>query len=565
MIKFIIYLVTYFMSFFMINQNNKINQENKIEHDNTIDQSKIEVLFKDIKKTDPGVSLAILKNQKLVFQKNYGLANLEYNIPITENTVFHTASVSKQFTVYAILLLMEEGKLSLNDDIKKFIPELKIKEKITLKNLANHTSGLRDQYNLARIAGYHSNDNITNQQVLDIIYNQTELNFKPNSKYMYSNSGYTLLAEVVKRVSKMSFVKFTKTRIFDPLKMNNSNFIDSKDLIIKNKAYSYYKENNTFIKDVFNNESVGATNLSTTLNDLIKWSNFFTKNITNVDALAINSMIKLESLKNGKTYGYGLGLFVNNFKGVYRIEHSGLDASFQAYIGWFPKKNTSFIYLSNNGNINGGRKVNEITNIILKDHINGNLRKAKKLTKSNNQVKLSNQTLTSYQGFYWNSKDRFSRELRIVDGALHYVGSKGKLTKLIATKNNTFEFDTKEYTGVKVNSKSMEVILDDGYTLHFNKYRKSNHTLKSIKQYKGVYFSKELNTYYTITTKNTKLIAIHQRTGEFKLKTISNDFYIGNKGSFRNVYFTRDSRNQINGLKVSSSRAKNLFFSKVSI
>ena len=554
MLKVLAIIVSFLMSVFAFGQNNMHHTSNRID-----------AIFKNIKDSDPGVSLGILKNNELIIQKNYGLANLEYQIPISSNTVFHAASVSKQFTAFAILLLESEGKLSLDDDVRKYIPELhQFDNKITLRSLANHTSGIRDQHNLARLAGWNSDDIITNKQVLNLIYNQEELNFATNSQYLYSNSGYTLLAEVVARVSKQPFSEFTKKRIFIPLKMKQTQFKDNIGLVTKNKAYSYYKEKNSYRKDLFQNTSVGATNLSSTINDLSKWSiNFTTHQVGNKKIF--DAMTKLESLNNGNTYGYGLGLFINKYKGVSKIEHSGLDASYQAYIGWFPKQKISIVFLSNNGELNGGRIIHKLTGLCLDEFVKHQNSNPKKLTKKNNYSKISLKKLKKHIGFYWNSKDRFSRELRLNNGKLNYVGGNGKLTSLNAINENEFEFSTKEYTAVKMNENEMNVVLDDGYTLRLKKYIPADYTNKTIKEFEGTYYSKELNTSYIFKTKNDQLIANHLRTGKFKLKAIKNDFFIGHKGSFRNITFIRDLKQKITGFRVSSSRAKNVTFKKIKI
>ena len=557
MFKVILSIIAFFMSLFAFGQidNSKhINLENKID-----------AVFKGIKKTDPGVSIALLKDNEIIVQRNYGLANLEYQIPVTNKTVFHAASVSKQFTAFAILLLEKEGKLSLDDDIKKHIPELhNFKKKITLKHLATHTSGIKDQHNITRLAGWNLDDIITNQQALELIYKQKTLNFEPNEQFMYSNSGYTLLAEVVARVSKQSFSSFIQERVFIPLKMNNSLFVDKTGQLVNNKAYSYYKENGVYRKDIYQNSSVGASNLATTIEDLTKWSvNFSTFTIGN--KTIFEKMKKLESLNNGKTYGYGLGLFVNKYKGIQKVEHSGLDASYQAYIGWFQKQNMSVVFLSNNGDLNGGRIIRKLTGLCLDEFVQQPKTSSKKLTRQNTFIKTDLQTLKNHEGFYWNTKDRFSRELRISNGYLNYVGGDGKLTKINPVDKNEYEFDTKEYTGVKISNGKMKVILDDGYALSFEKYIPANYNKENIKELKGTYYSKELNTTYPFYTEGNHLIAHHQRTGEFKLTAIENGFFIGSKGSFRNVIFIRNSKKEIIGFKVSSNRAKNIVFKKINI
>ena len=191
----------------------------------------------------PGLALAIIKDGAIVYKKAYGIANLEYDIPITPSSVFHIASVSKQFTVFSILLLEKQGKLSLDDDIRKYIPEVPdFGKKITLQHLASHTSGLRDQWNLLSMAGWRFDDVITKEHILKLVSKQKELNFSPGDEFMYCNTGFTLLAEVVSRISDMSFAEYTKANIFEPLKMDNTLFYDDHEKIIKNRVYSYYSE-----------------------------------------------------------------------------------------------------------------------------------------------------------------------------------------------------------------------------------------------------------------------------------------------------------------------------------
>src|SRR6202035_3599279 len=150
----------------------------------------------------PGAAVAVIEHGKLVYEKGYGLANLEYNIPITPQTIFHVASVSKQFTAMAIVLLEQDGKLSIDDDIHKYLPELPdYGAKITLRNLLQHTSGIRDQWQTLALAGWNIEDVITQDQLLRMIFRQKELNFPPGTRDLYSNAGFTLLAEIVTRVS----------------------------------------------------------------------------------------------------------------------------------------------------------------------------------------------------------------------------------------------------------------------------------------------------------------------------------------------------------------------------
>ena len=226
--------------------------------------------YNDINK--PGASVAVVSNGEIIFKKGYGSANLEYDIPVTPSTVFHIASVSKQFTVYAILLLEQEGKLSFDDDIRKHIPEVPdFGTTITLRHLAAHTSGMRDQWSLLNLAGWRWDDVITKDHIMKLVTKQKELNFQPGEEYTYCNTGFTLLAEVVARVSGKSFAEFTEEYMFKPLNMTKTLFYDDHEKVVKDRAYSYYATDGSYKKSVLSYANVGATSLFTTVEDLALW------------------------------------------------------------------------------------------------------------------------------------------------------------------------------------------------------------------------------------------------------------------------------------------------------
>lgn len=181
--KFITYLLLVLNAITAYAQN--ISEEINIHHIAT----KIDSLLSHYNVNEPGVAIGLVQNNQLIYEKYFGMANLDYEIPIHKGTSFHVASVSKQFTAFAILLLEDEGKLSLDDDIRIYLPEMhEFEPKITIAHLLNHTSGLKDKYNLLRLSGWTLDDVITNEQVLELIFNQKTLNFKPNEKHMYSNA-----------------------------------------------------------------------------------------------------------------------------------------------------------------------------------------------------------------------------------------------------------------------------------------------------------------------------------------------------------------------------------------
>ena len=237
-------------------------------------ETRVDALFQKMNSTvSPGCALSVIRDHKIIYESGYGMADLDHNVPVTPATVFHVASMSKQFTAASILLLAQEGKLSLDDSVRKYIPELPdFGTPITIRELLHHTSGLRDQWELLNLSGWrYSHDLITDADVLYVVSHQRDLNFPPNTQFMYSNTGYTLLAQIVARVSGQSFRSFTTERIFVPLGMKNTHFRDDFDEIVKNMAYGYVSSGDTFRLSVTNFDTVGATSLLTTVEDLALW------------------------------------------------------------------------------------------------------------------------------------------------------------------------------------------------------------------------------------------------------------------------------------------------------
>jgi len=312
----------------------------------------------------PGCAVAIVKDTEVVYKKCFGHANLEYNIPITSSTVFHAASVSKQFTAFAIELLAKENRLSLDDNICKYLPELPdFGKTITIRHLIHHTSGLREQSTLLKISGVEVADWISNDHVLKMVEQQKELNFNPGDEIVYCNTGYTLLAEIVERVTGQSFNEFTIERIFKPLGMDHSFFYDDLQMIVKNKAYPYIMDaDENFYKGILNYTTVGATGLTTTIDDMVKWIMNFSQHKVG-DKNIIEQMFTSGLLNNGDETTYGFGLGITEYQGLKYVLHSGHDAGYRSYVGYFPEQKFGIVILSNIGSVNGmdlGRKIADI-------------------------------------------------------------------------------------------------------------------------------------------------------------------------------------------------------------
>src|SRR5262245_26193334 len=241
-------------------------------------------IFAQFDKPDsPGCALAVIRDGQIVYKRGYGMADLDHDVPIKPDTVFHVASVSKQFTAMSILLLAKQGKLSLDDKVQKYITELReFNQPITIRHLLHHTSGLRDQWNLLIMSGTRlGEDVVRDEDILDLVSRMKELNFKPGEQHLYCNTGYTLLAYIVKRVSGQSLREFAEANIFKPLGMTRTFFRDDHAVVVKQQAYAYNPgPGGAFKLSVPNYDTVGASSLLTTVEDLARWDqNFYDKKV----------------------------------------------------------------------------------------------------------------------------------------------------------------------------------------------------------------------------------------------------------------------------------------------
>jgi len=514
----------------------------------------------------PGAAIAVVKEGKIVFKKGYGSANLEYDIPVTPSTIFHIASVSKQFTVFSIILLAEQGKLLLDDDVRKYITEIPdFGKTITLRHLATHTSGLRDQWNLLAMAGWRLDDVITKEHVLKLVAKQKELNFKPGDEYLYCNTGFTLLAEVVSRVSGQSFAEFTKSNIFEPLKMFNTLFYDDHEKIVKNRAYSYYSDSTGYKKSVLSYANVGATSLFTTVEDLSLWAmNFSSPTVGNINIM--KQMNTLAVLNNGKTFGGAYGQFINKYKGLNQIQHGGADAGYRTYLGRFPDQEFAVIVLSNYARTNpGGLALRAVDLYLEEDMSQAGTNVEKELKK---YKKLKSKQLENFSGNYWNEAGLYSRKIYVKNDTLRYHRGKGNESSLSPIGKNEFQMlnvavDLKVKFQNIDKKRTMIVTINGGDPIISDAYDPVNYSAVELKEFSGTFYSEELNTSYTFDQEEGKLIVKHARLSNFDVKSIKKDMFSSNKWFFGNIKFERDNKNNIIGMRVSSGRVRNLWFKKM--
>ena len=275
----------------------------------------------------PGAQVLIRQHGKTLYEKCFGYGNLENKLKIHKESIFHVASISKEFTVMSILLLWKEGKLDLEDDIRKYLNEyINIETPITIRQMMNNVSGLRDQWELLFLRGIKINDQIDMDDINTTISLQKSLNFEPQSQYLYSNTGFHLLALIVEKLSQMSFPQFVKERIFTPLGMTHSFVRESFTQIVPDLTYSYQDEgDDTFYYNPLNYALYGPTSVNTCASDLCKvLDEYIHPNV--IDPEIIELMKKPVLLSNGKTAEYCGGLITHKLHGLDVFGHGGADA-----------------------------------------------------------------------------------------------------------------------------------------------------------------------------------------------------------------------------------------------
>jgi CubicO group peptidase (beta-lactamase class C family) len=325
-------------------------------------------VFADLSKPgSPGCALAVARGGKILYEKGYGLANIEEGVEIMPRTVFDIGSTSKQFTAASILLLEKQGKLSVQDDIRKYLPEIPdYGHTITIRHLLNHTSGLRDYLTLFELAGVNTDSVTTDDDALAIITRQKALNFEPGSDWLYSNSGFFLLSVIVKRVSGKTLRQFATENIFEPLQMTQTVFRDEHTQLVPNRAMAYdpQEAGTGYALNVSYFEQTGDGAVHTSVEDLLKWDeNFYSGKVGGKDFL--EEIQEPGKLNNGKTLDYAKGLFVGNYRGLRFVDHGGSWGGYRAQLLRFPEQHFSVACLCNLGSANPEKRAYEIADVFL--------------------------------------------------------------------------------------------------------------------------------------------------------------------------------------------------------
>ena len=534
--------------------------------------AQIDKVFAQYDHTDsPGCALGVYQNGRIVYKHGYGMANLNDDVAITPETVFHVASMSKQFTAASILLLQQQGKLLLDDDVHKYIPELPdFGERITLRQLMHHTSGLRDQWSLLGLAGWrYSLDLITDADVMSVVTQQKELNYKPGEKFMYSNTGFTLLAIIVSRVSGMSFREFTTKNIFEPLGMTHTHFRDDHEEIIKHDALGYEqgRDSRTFRMSLTNFDTVGAISLHTTVEDLQLWDeNFYHPRVGG--PAFIEQMLHRDKLNSGKLQTYASGLEIGTYKGLATVDHNGGDAGYRSDLTRFTDQHFSAAVLCNLAETDPTGLVHQVVDIVLaKDLKEPAPTAAKEQVKAAPVTPLTAAQMSAIAGNYWNGKDEFAKVI-IKDGKLLLDVNRDDWHELKQFAPGHFHvagepwgerMDLHFIAADGAKPRRLDETFDGGKPQPFDEVNPAPLTAAELADYAGDYVSDEIDPVYRMVVQDGQVVLTRLRHNSDALRPAIHDVFVGDIGKIR---FMRDAGGHVSGFVLDVDRISNFRFSK---
>ena len=496
----------------------------------------------------PGCAAAVSLTGEVVFEKAFGLADLEHNVPNTPQTIFESGSVAKQFTAAALVLLQQDGKLSLDDPVRKYIPELPdYGSPLTIRHLLNHTSGLRDWGTVLSLTGAGRGDRVITQDLaLDIITHQRALDFTPGSEYSYSNSGYNLAAIIVERVSKQKFPVFVEERLFKPIGMKNSSWRDDYQRIVPGRAQAYSRQgsNGPWRLNMPFMNVYGNGGMLTTVGDWMKWNAMLDSR--SLGASLVDALETRGVLNDGRKISYALGLTVDTYKGLKDVSHGGATAGYQTFLARYPDNKVSIAVMCNGTSPSSGGIAASITDEIFGPYPE---------TPKTEPAKVSEDELKRFVGIWRNEKTHAPARFVIENGVSRWSGARvvpmggGQFTAGGNQLKFMFDEEGKPITAESVDS--------DGEVTRFVPEKEWTPTPADLASFKGEWFSEEAGATFTVAIDADKVFIKQRPATSLLMQPLYKDHFAV-QGSI--VWFTRDKNGKVDKLHVGGSRMRDMPF-----
>ena len=523
----------------------------------TVDLASVDAIFEEFDGTrTPGCAVGVSSGGMPLLLRAYGMAELEHDVANMAETIFEPGSVSKQFTAAATVLLALDGKISLDDDIRDYIPELQdYGEVVTIRHLLNHTSGLRDWGSIAGIEGWPRTRRAhTHMHVLDIASRQMSLNYPPGEYYSYTNTGYNLQAILVERVSGMPFAEFSKKRIFEPLGMTRTEWRDDFTRIVKDRAIAYRSTRDGGWSILMPFEDVhGNGGLLTTVQDLLR----FTQNLETGELGGprfIEEMHRQGVLNSGQTIDYASGLQLRDYKGVPIVEHSGSTAGYRGHLARFPIQGIAVSVMCNATTGNAGQLLRQVADLYLGEAVSEGAGAAPEP-----EVGLSGERLESFAGGYRDMRRETLVRITATEGGIRL----GR-TDLIPVTENRFEagstvleFEAAPFT----DGRPAAVMNTPGAdNVRLEPVPEFDPTEVQLTEYTGTYRSDEAEATYTVEIENGTFV-LKDRWGQGQLlQPLYPDAFGGGGTTY---IFRRDALDEVVEMSLSQGRVWDLRFQKV--
>ncbi|HSE18165.1 MAG TPA: serine hydrolase domain-containing protein [Pyrinomonadaceae bacterium] len=498
----------------------------------------------------PGCAAAVSLNGETVFEKAFGLADLEHNVPNTPQTIFESGSVAKQFTAAALVLLQQDGKLSIDDPVRKYIPELPdYGAPLTIRRLLNHTAGLRDWGTVMSLTGAGRGERVISQDLaFDVITHQRALDFTPGAEYSYSNSGYNLAAIIIERVSKQKFPAFVEERLFKPVGMTNSSWRDDYQRIVPGRAQAYSRQGNGpwRLNMPFMNV-YGNGGMLTTVGDWMKWNAMLDSQ--SLGAPLVAALETQGVLNDGRKIAYALGLVVDKYKGLKDVSHGGATAGYQTFLARYPDNKVSVGVMCNGTSPGAGGIAASIT-----DEIFG----LSSETPRAEAAKVSEDELKKFVGVWRNEKTHAPARFVVENGVSRWSGARvvptggGQFT----IGNNQLRF-TLDKDGKPV---SAELVDSDGEVRRFAPEQQWTPTPADLAAIKGDWFSEEAGATLSVAVDADKAFIKQRPVTSLPMQPVYKDHF-DVQGYV--VWFTRDKNGKVNGMHVGTSRMRDMLFVRV--
>jgi len=513
--------------------------------------------------TSPGCALAVVKDGQIIYRRGYGMAKIEDSIVMTSDKIFDIGSVSKQFTATCIAILAREGKISLDDDIRKYFPDLpQYGRPITVRHLIHHTSGLRDYNGLLVLAGFRAESDCPNvDEALELVFRQKNLNYPVGDEYSYTNTGYFLLGQIVEKVSAQSLNQFAQEHIFRPLGMVHTLYQDDHRQVIKNRATGYEQAEKGYRLNMSNWDETGDGNVYTSVEDLYLWDQAFYNNKLGQDLMEMLHTVGV--LNSGKKLDYAFGLVVTEHKGLKNVGHGGAWAGFRAAISRFPEQKFSVICLANLDSINPTDLCLKVADIYLADLIK---EPAKVETEKPKPFPLSQKEIEEKAGNY--RDERFGTWIVVsVDKDKLKAAVFGRDFVLTPTSQTAFAAleapfpVTLEFPPAEAGRPATAVFKGRGDATKFVKAAPLKPlTEVQLGSYAGTYASDELlGAKYRLGVEKGSLVVTFRSIPPTPLKAMAADQFAA---GFFNLDFVRDKGNKLSGFRLSMGRVAGIVFVK---